>query len=116
MADTEPPTAYQDQARHVQDEITKLIGLLPDAEPHQHLRTAADLRTACDQLLASALVSGMVRAREEGWGLRRIAASSRYSHEQVRTLLAARNPEPGIHATSHTPPSVAGFPASEPRP
>ncbi|MGW7314484.1 hypothetical protein [Streptomyces sp. NPDC054854] len=30
----------------------------------------------------------MADARREGWGLSRIAGASRYSHEQVRTLLA----------------------------
>ncbi|NIH80418.1 hypothetical protein [Amycolatopsis viridis] len=36
----------------------------------------------------SALASAMVSARDEGWGLRRIATFSDVSHEQVRRMPA----------------------------
>lgn len=88
MDDTQSP-ACQDQARRVHEEVSKLVLLLDDAGPQQHLNTAAHVRKTCDHLLAASLVGGMARARNDGWGLRRIAAASYYSHEQVRTILAA---------------------------
>lgn len=105
MDDPQPLTC-QDQARRVQEEVTKLLRMLADAEPQQHLSTAADIRGTCDRLLAAALVGGMTRAREDGWGLRRIAAASRYSHEQVRTLLAAKAPAAPGAAGAEGPGSV----------
>ncbi|MET9252690.1 hypothetical protein [Streptomyces sp. NPDC003717] len=86
--DVTTSSASKDQAQRVVEEITELIDLLVDADPQQHLETVAELRRTCDHLLTDALVSGMTRARDDGWGLRRIAAHSHYSHEQVRTLLA----------------------------
>lgn len=93
------PHTCQDQARRVTEEVAKLVTLLTAAEPQLHLTVAAGLRDTCDELLAAAIRDGMTRARNDGWGLRPIAAASRCSHEQVRTLLA------GADAT--TPPPVA---------
>lgn len=87
-----PPTP-QAQALRVTEEVAKLVSLLAAVDPQLHLTTAADLRDTCDGLLAAALIDGMTRARDEGWGLRPIAAASHYSHEQVRTLLAAASPK-----------------------
>jgi hypothetical protein len=49
----------------------------------------AALRVMVDQVMLSALSLAMVSARDEGWGLRRIAKFSGVSHEQVRRMLAA---------------------------
>lgn len=90
--DTPEPHPWHDQAQHVQQEIEKLVALLAQAAPDHRMTTASALRSTCDQLLATALINGMADARKDGWGLRRIAAASRYSHEQVRTLLARTTP------------------------
>ncbi|MFX4293978.1 hypothetical protein [Streptomyces bohaiensis] len=98
----------QDQAGRGWDEVAELVMMPADTEPQQHLTLAADLREDRDRIPTAALGGGMNRARQDGWGLRRIAAASHYSHEQARILLAnaakGRPPattEPGT-GPSHT--------------
>ncbi|MFE6483052.1 hypothetical protein ACFVGN_08975 [Streptomyces sp. NPDC057757] len=88
-----PPSHCRDQARKVERHVRELLTLLEQADAHTRLTTVADLRSICDSLLADALVEGMADARRDGWGLRRIASASHYSHEQVRTLLALTTPD-----------------------
>jgi hypothetical protein len=71
---------------------------LADLAPAVRLRLVAELRAALDEVTTAALTSGMAAAKQEGWGLRRIATFTGVSHEQVRRLLAAPAPAPGSTA------------------
>jgi hypothetical protein len=51
----------------------------------------AELRVMVGEVTLTALTSAMVSARDEGWGLRRIASFAGVSHEQVRRMVAAVN-------------------------
>jgi hypothetical protein len=60
-----------------------------DHPPAVRLRAVAGLRGMLDEVTTLALASAMASARDEGWGLRRIATFANVSHEQVRRMLAA---------------------------
>ncbi|NJQ16942.1 hypothetical protein [Streptomyces bohaiensis] len=101
MEDTEPVTC-QDQADRVRDEVAELVMMPADTEPQQHLALAADLREDRDRIPTAALGGGMNRARQDGWGLRRIAAASPHAH--LANAAKGRPPatmEPGT-GPSHT--------------
>jgi hypothetical protein len=78
-------------------DVERFCGELVDLPPAIRLRLVTELRAALDAVTTAALTSGMVAARQEGWGLRRIARFTGVSHEQVRRLLAAAPAPPGSH-------------------
>jgi hypothetical protein len=70
-------------------DVERFCRELVDHPPAVRLRALAGLRGMLDEVTTSAVASAMVSARDEGWGLRRIATFSNVSHEQVRRMLAA---------------------------
>lgn len=78
-----------DAVMFLRADVERFCGELVDLAPAVRLRLVTELRAALDEVIAAALTSGMVAAKEEGWGLRRIAAFTGVSHEQVRRVLAA---------------------------
>ncbi|MEU3306525.1 hypothetical protein ACWGSK_23565 [Nocardiopsis sp. NPDC055551] len=78
-----------DAVAFVKADVERVCAEFADLAPAVRLRKLAELRAALDETLGQAAVSAMSDARSEGWGLRRIAAFSSVSHEQVRRTLAA---------------------------
>jgi hypothetical protein len=76
-------------AELLRTDVERFCEELVDHPPAVRLRSLAALRAMLDEVTLSALASAMTSAREEGWGLRRIAKFSAVSHEQVRRMLAA---------------------------
>jgi len=72
----------------LQSDVERFCGELVDLAPAVRLRTLAELRSALDGVVSAAFISAMVSARDEGWGLRRIALFAGVSHEQVRRMVA----------------------------
>jgi hypothetical protein len=81
-------------------DVERFCDELADLAPAVRLRLVAELRAALDEVTTAALTSGMAAAKQEGWGLRRIAAFSGVSHEQVRRVLAAPAPAPAPGPTA----------------
>jgi hypothetical protein len=69
-------------------DVERFCDELVDLPPAVRLRLVAELRAALDEVTTAALTAGMTAAKQEGWGLRRIARFTGVSHEQVRRLLA----------------------------
>jgi hypothetical protein len=84
-----------DAVTFLRADVERFCGELLELAPAVRLQLVTELRAALDEVTAAALTSGMVAAKEEGWGLRRIAAFTGVSHEQVRRLLAASAPASG---------------------
>jgi len=78
-----------DGVQLLRSDVERFCGELVDQPPAVRLRSLAVLRAMVDEVTASELGSAMSSARDEGWGLRRIAKFSDVSHEQVRRMLAA---------------------------
>ncbi|MFJ7063740.1 hypothetical protein ACK8N7_31910 [Streptomyces griseobrunneus] len=89
-----PDRPGQARAALIRRQVDALLTELEHHDPHTQLTTLADLRATLDQTLTHTLVAAMAHARQEGWGLRRIATASHCSHEQVRTLLAQHAHQP----------------------
>ena len=78
-----------DGAQLLGADVERFCAELVNHPPAVRLRSLAALRAMLDEVMLSALAVAMTSAREEGWGLRRIAKFSAVSHEQVRRILAA---------------------------
>jgi hypothetical protein len=78
-----------DVAKLLRADVERFCAELVNHPPAVRLRSLAALRAMLDEVTLSALAVAMTSAREEGWGLRRIAKFSAVSHEQVRRILAA---------------------------
>ncbi|GAB3701408.1 hypothetical protein [Nocardiopsis sp. NPDC006832] len=78
-----------DAVDFVRADVERVCAEFADLAPAVRLRKLAELRAVLDQTLDQATAAAMGDARSEGWGLRRIAAFSSVSHEQVRRTLAA---------------------------
>lgn len=72
-------------------DVERFCGEVVDVAPAVRLRMLAELRVMVDEVTLTALTSAMVSARDEGWGLRRIASFAGVSHEQVRRMVAVVN-------------------------
>ncbi|HZD74391.1 MAG TPA: hypothetical protein VE776_10995 [Actinomycetota bacterium] len=70
-------------------DVERFCGELVDLPPAVRLQLVTELRAALEEVTTAALIAGMAAAKEEGWGLRRIAVFAGVSHEQVRRLLGA---------------------------
>ena len=73
-------------------DVERFCGALADLPPAVRLQLVTELRAALEEVTTAALTAGMASAKQEGWGLRRIATFTGMSHEQVRRLLAASSP------------------------
>ncbi|MCK9871376.1 hypothetical protein MRI28_17320 [Nocardiopsis dassonvillei] len=78
-----------DAVAFVRADVERVCAEFAHLAPAVRLRKLAELRAALDETLDQATATAMGDARAEGWGLRRIAAFSSVSHEQVRRTLAA---------------------------
>ena len=79
-----------DGAQLLRADVERFCAELVNHPPAVRLRSLAALRAMLDEVtLLAVLAVAMTSAREEGWGLRRIAKFLGVSHEQVRRMLAA---------------------------
>ncbi len=69
----------RDQTQAACDELAR-------APLTERLSTLTDLDTALTAICEDALRAAATDARAAGWSLRRIGATTRRSHEQIRTL------------------------------
>lgn len=79
-------------------DVERFCGELVDLPPAVRLQLVTELRAALEEVTTAALTAGMAAAKEEGWGLRRIATFAGMSHEQVRRLLAVPTSAPNSAA------------------
>jgi class 3 adenylate cyclase len=89
-----------DAVAFLRADIERFCGELVELAPAVRLQLVTELRTVLDEVTTAALTAGMAAAKQEGWGLRRIAAFTGVSHEQVRRLLAASAPAPAPGSTA----------------
>jgi class 3 adenylate cyclase len=87
-----------DAVTFLRADVERFCGELVELPPAVRLELVNELRAALDEVTTAALTAGMAAAKQEGWGLRRIATFVGVSHEQVRRLLAASSPAPGSSA------------------
>ncbi|MFE4628789.1 hypothetical protein [Streptomyces mirabilis] len=69
-------------------DVARLCAEVDQLVPVQRLRLVAQLRDALEAVTGQALDAAMSAATSGGWGLRRIGATARLSHEKVRYRLA----------------------------
>ncbi|MER6076182.1 hypothetical protein ABT187_47125 [Streptomyces sp. NPDC001817] len=74
----------------LRSDVERFCQQLDGLAPALRMRLLEELRSALVGALDEARVEAMAAASDEGWGLRRIGAFCRVSHEQVRRLLAER--------------------------
>jgi hypothetical protein len=83
-----------DGVSYLRADVERFCDELVDLAPAVRLRLVTELRAALEEVTTAALTASMAAAKEEGWGLRRIATFAGMSHEQVRRLLAAPTSAP----------------------
>ncbi len=76
----------------VRADVVRLCSELDGLAPATRLARLAALRDALSEEMTAQLRAAASSARDEGWGLRRIASMIGVSHEQVRRLLTSGPP------------------------
>lgn len=100
-----PPASCSDAVRQAAENLTALCEDLNDAPPGERLSALAALHRRLRRLRQCAQREAITTVREQGWPLRRIAAALNCSHEQVRIVIAGRDPRGGSQAAQKAVPS-----------